>query len=231
MKAFLLAAGLGTRLRPLTNCIPKCMVPIDGQPLLDIWLDQLADAAVDEVLVNLHHLPDVVERHLARRAAPPATRTVHEPVLLGSAGTLASNRDWVEGEEFVLVCNADNLTDFYLRSLVEGHRAAGASATLTLFHAEHPSECGIVEIDEHGVMIGFREKPAQPTSDLANAGIYAFHPRVLDEIQGRPPLDIGYDLLPHLVGRAQTITIDGYFRDIGTPEAYERAQHEWRPRR
>ena len=89
MKAFLLAAGVGSRLRPITDTIPKCMVAIDGQPLLDIWLDAFDRAGVDEVLVNLHHLPDVVRRHLAARTGPPAVRTVIEPELLGSAGTLA----------------------------------------------------------------------------------------------------------------------------------------------
>ena len=88
MKAFLLAAGVGSRLRPITDTIPKCMVPIDGQPLLDIWLDAFDRAGVDEVLVNLHHLPDVVRRHLAARTGPPAVRTFFEPELLGSAGTL-----------------------------------------------------------------------------------------------------------------------------------------------
>ena len=90
---------------------------------------------VDEVLVNLHHLPDVVRRHLAARTAPPAVRMVFEPELLGSAGTLLANRQWVEGEEFFLACNADNLTDFDLRSLIDAHREHGAIATLTVFHS------------------------------------------------------------------------------------------------
>jgi mannose-1-phosphate guanylyltransferase len=88
MKAFLLAAGLGTRLRPITDYVPKCMVEIDGQPLLDIWLGALAKAGVQEVLVNTHHLAAQVEAHVARRSTPPVVRLSHEPVLLGSAGTL-----------------------------------------------------------------------------------------------------------------------------------------------
>ena len=83
MKAFLLAAGLGTRLRPITDTIPKCMVAIDGQPLLDIWLDAFDRAGVDEVLVNLHHLPEIVGHHVADRTGPPSVRLVFEPELLG----------------------------------------------------------------------------------------------------------------------------------------------------
>jgi mannose-1-phosphate guanylyltransferase len=226
VKAFLLAAGVGSRLQPVTDTTPKCMVPIDGRPMLDIWLDSLEQAGVDEVLVNIHHLPHVVRGHLDARAAPPVVHTVFEPELLGSAGTLAANRAWVGAEQMFLASYADNLTDFDLNLLVRAHQEGGAIATLTVFHSEWPSAGGVVELDGSGTVIGFAEKPADPVSDLVNAGIYAFHPSVLDKI-GDPPRDIGYDLLPLLVGRAVAIPVDGYFRDIGTLEAYHRAQREW----
>ena len=227
MKAFLLAAGVGSRLRPITDTIPKCMVPIDGRPMLDIWLDALDRAGVHEVLINLHHLPHVVRRHLDDRTGPPTVRTFFERELLGSAGTLKANRAWVDTEDMFLACYADNLTDFDLRSLVQAHKEHGALATLAVFHSEHPSTGGVVELDESGTVTGFAEKPSNPVSDLVNAGMYAFHPGVLDEIGGPPPRDIGYDLLPRLVGRAKAIPVEGYFRDIGTVEAYQRAQREW----
>ena len=138
------------------------------------------------MLVNLHHLPEVVSRHLAARTAPPSVRTFFEPELLGSAGTLLANREWVEDEEFFLACNADNLTDFDLRSLIDAHREHGPIATLAVFHSEHPSAGGVVELDASGRVIGFVEKPSEPVSDLTNAGMYAFHPSVLDEIKGAP---------------------------------------------
>ena len=227
MKAFLLAAGIGSRLRPITDVTPKCMLDIGGRPLLDIWLDAFDRAGVDEVLLNLHHLPDVVRRHLAAHEGPPAVRTFYEPELLGSAGTLAANRQWVDGEELFLACNADNLTDFDLRSLIDAHLRHGAIATLTVFHSPNPSAGGVVELDATGRVTGFVEKPSQPVSDLVNAGMYAFHPSLLDEITGAPPKDIGYDLLPRLVGRARAVLVEGYFRDIGTPEAYRLARKEW----
>ena len=227
MKAFLLAAGVGSRLRPITDTVPKCMVPIDGRPLLDIWLDAFDRAGVDEVLVNLHHLPEAVTRHLTARTAPPSVRTVFEPELLGSAGTLLANRTWVEGEELFLACNADNLTDFDLRSLIDAHREHGAIATLTVFRSENPSAGGVVELDASATVIGFAEKPNEPVSDLTNAGMYAFHPSVLDEIKDAPPADIGYDLLPRLVGQARAVLVEGYFRDVGTAEAYRQAREEW----
>jgi mannose-1-phosphate guanylyltransferase len=227
VKAFLLAAGIGSRLRPVTDTIPKCMVPIDNRPLLDIWLETLDRADVDEVLINLHHLPDVVREHVAARSGGPTVRLVLEAELLGSAGTLVANRDWVDGEELFLACNADNLTDFDLRDLISAHREAGAIATLTAIHSPNPSAGGVLELDDAGRVISFTEKPEAPTSDLVNAGMYAFTPRALDEIPRTPPADIGYHLLPLLVGRAIAVPVEGFFLDIGTPEAYHRAREEW----
>ncbi len=114
-----------------------------------------------------------------------------------------------------------------MRHLIDAHHAGGAIATLTAFHSENPSAGGVLEIDESDRMTGFAEKPPQPTSDLVNAGMYAFSPAVLDEIPQDPPVDIGYHLLPALVGRAQVVAVDSYFLDIGTPEAYRRARKEW----
>jgi mannose-1-phosphate guanylyltransferase len=203
------------------------MLVIDERPMLDIWLDAFDRAGVDEVLVNLHHLPDVVRQHVASRSGPPAVRTVFEPELLGSAGTLTANRQWVDSDEMFLACYADNLTDFDLRSLIAAHRGSGAVATLAVFHSERPSAGGVVELDTTGTVVGFEEKPSEPVSDLTNAGMYAFHPCVLDEIGGVPPVDIGYHLLPRLVGRAKAMQVNGYFRDVGTVDAYRRAREEW----
>jgi len=227
VKAFLLAAGIGSRLRPITDTTPKCMLPVGGRPLLDIWLDEFDRAGVDEVLINLHHLPDVVRDHIAARPAPPKVRTFFEPELLGSAGTLLANRQWVDGEEVFLACYADNLTDFDLRSLIDAHAEHNTIATLAVFHSPNPSAGGVIDLDLTGRVTGFVEKPAHPVSDLTNAGMYAFHPRVLDEIRDKLPCDIGYDLLPALVGRARAVLVEGYFRDIGTAEAYQRAREEW----
>ena len=231
MKAFLLAAGLGTRLRPLTDTVPKCLVTVGGVPLLDLWLEQLSAVGVTEVLVNLHHLAAQVEDHLGARPQPVTVRTAYEPTLLGSAGTLVQNRDLVAGEDLFLVVNADNLTDFDLRALVDAHRASDTIATLALFRTPHPSSCGIVELRD-GLVASFEEKPPNPQGNLANAGLYAFSPDVIDLVPTPLPRDIGLHLLPRLVGRARGLSIGGaWFADIGTPEALARARREWPQRR
>jgi mannose-1-phosphate guanylyltransferase len=230
VKAFLLAAGLGTRLRPITDSTPKCLLPVGGRPLLDIWLDALARAGVNEVLLNAHHLADQVQAYLTARVGAPAMQLVVEQELLGSAGTLRANRDFVRGEDMFLVINADNLTDFDLRVLIDAHRAGDAVATLSLFRAPDPTQVGVVEVNA-GIVVGFEEKPAHPRGDLANAGMYAFAPAVIDQITGPDPRDIGFHLLPKLIGRARAVALNGsYFIDIGTPEALRRARDDWESR-
>jgi len=229
MKMVLLAAGLGTRLRPLTDTTPKCLVPVGERALLDIWLDALADLGIDEVLVNTHHLADQVVAHVALRVGGPPVRLVHEETLRGSAGTLRAARPLLESDPWFLAVNSDNLTDYDLTDLIEAHASGSEMATLTAFHAPRPSDCGILEVDEAGRLVGFEEKPALPRSDLANAGLYAFSREVLDLIEGPDPRDIGTHLLPRLVGRARVLEIgDAYLRDIGTPEALAEARATWR---
>jgi mannose-1-phosphate guanylyltransferase len=228
MKAFLLAAGLGTRLRPLTDTVPKCLVRVGGRPLLDLWLDSFRAAGVDEVLVNLHHLPDQVRAHLASYRGHPRVRTSYEPTLLGSAGTLAAGRDFVGTDDIFLAVNGDDLTDFDLLRLVEAlEDAPTAHAAIAVFRAPEPTACGILEVED-GVMVSFEEKPAVPRGDQANAGLYAFRRSVLDLVPADIPVDIGTHLLPRLVGRAVAVPVgDAFLIDIGTPEALARADAEW----
>lgn len=230
MRAFLLAAGLGTRMGLLTESTPKCMLPIDDTPIIGIWLDALARAGVDEVLVNLHHLPRAVHRYVVIRAQPHIRIcTSYEPELLGSAGTLLANRDWIDGEDF-LVCYSDGLTDFPLADLIHEHQEHHQLATIATHRTQNPASSGILEVNADGIMTAFTEKPEHPVSDLAASGIYAFAPEVLDELPSPPPrpCDIGRDLLPRLTGRARAVPIPGYFRDIGTPERYRLARQEWK---
>ena len=229
MKAVLLAAGLGTRLRPLTDTVPKCLMPIGDRTLLDIWLDALALVDVDEVLVNTHHLAEQVAAHVASRTSGPPVRLLHEETLRGSAGTLRAAGDLLGQDPWFLAVNADNLTDYDLHRLVDAHTASGAVATLTAFHAPEPSQCGILEVGPEGRLVGFDEKPARPRGDLANAGLYAFGREVLDLVDQPEPCDIGTHLLPRLVGRAHVADIGpAYLRDIGTPAALAEARSTWR---
>jgi len=226
MKAFLLAAGKGTRLRPITYTTPKCLVPIRGRPLLDYWFDLLKLHGVDEVLINLHHLADKVEEYLRRRESHDSSIRIHrayERKLLGSAGTILENRDFVSGEESFLILYADNLTDINLTDFISFHGNHSMPVTLALFRAPNPSQCGIAELDGNGVIIGFEEKPPNPKGNLASAGIYAARQEIFDFIP-RGEADLARDVLTKLVGRMCGYIMKEHLIDVGTIENYRKAQ-------
>jgi mannose-1-phosphate guanylyltransferase len=222
VKAFVLAAGLGTRMGAVTRTTPKCLLPVAGRPLLGRWLDLLARAGVREALVNTHHLAEAVRAFVAAGPHPLEVTLVHEPALLGSAGTLRENRDFAAGEERFLVVYVDNASSVDLRTLVDAH-PAGTAATLGLFRVSDPQTRGIVELDASGTVVGFTEKPEHPKSNLAWAGLLVGSPELLAAIPDQTPCDLGHDVLPRLVGRMRGIEIEGYHRDVGTPESYRQA--------
>lgn len=224
-KALLLAAGLGTRLRPLTDTTPKCLVEIAGRPLLDYWFDALGQAGVHDVLINTHHLPGPVRRFLEQKNRQGfAVLESFEPALLGSAGTIAAHSGWADDAHDVLIIYADNLSDIDLAELLREHRRHGQPMTMLLFHAPDPRACGIASLDARQRIVGFEEKPAAPQSDLANAGVYAVTAAAWREIAAMTAFDIGFDVLPRFVGRMQGHLHNGYHRDIGTLAALDAAQ-------
>lgn len=226
-----MAAGLGTRLRPLTLAQPKCLVPIRGEPLLGYWLRLCRQHGVRELLINTHQFPEVVRAYLAGAARDLTLHVTFEPVLLGSAGTVRDNRWFVEGERAFFILYADNLTEANLPAMAAFHATHGGPLTMALFRAERPESCGIATLDSAGRVVAFVEKPTRPTSDLANAGIYVAGPDVLDLIPAKGPADFGYHVLPQLVGRMYGFILKGYHLDIGTPEHYARANATWPHRR
>lgn len=227
MKAFLLAAGHGTRLRPITDTIPKCLVPIKGVPLLQIWLEQCAVYGIEEVLINLHAHRDLVSNFLKGSGTRTKVTVSQEEVLLGSAGTLRAHRHWVESEPYFWVFYADVLNCVDLARMEQFHRGKDVTATIGVYRVPDPSRCGIVVQDEEHMVRGFVEKPAHPVSDMAFSGIMLASARFLDEIPDNDPVDIGFHVLPRLVGRMAAYKIDEYLIDVGTMENYRLAQQSW----
>jgi mannose-1-phosphate guanylyltransferase len=226
MNALLLAAGKGTRLRPITDYIPKCLVKVGGRPLLDTWLGDLSRVGFTHFLVNTHYLSEQVTSHLSDHPLGSSLRTVWEPELLGTAGTLFANSTFVE-ECTTLVAHADNYCSCDWLAFIEAHRNRPSAAMMTMmtFRTPTPQSCGIVELDENGLVADFHEKKANPPGDLANAAIYIIEPEVIRFMKSlNPPIsDISTELIPRLLGKIFAWHNNGTLIDIGTPESLDRA--------
>ena len=227
MKAFLLAAGNGTRLRPLTDGVPKCLLPIQGVPLLEIWLNNCRATGITDILVNTHAHADAIRQFAAEQNTGVRMRIVEEPELLGSAGTLAENREFVGGEESFFVLYADVLTNVDLRRMLAFHTQKLLPATLGIYQVPDPSRCGIVTMDENAVISNFIEKPLHPASNWAFAGVMVAGPAVFDFLPDQRPADLGLDVLPKMFGKMAAYVIDEYLLDIGTTANYHHAQQSW----
>jgi mannose-1-phosphate guanylyltransferase len=226
MKALLLAAGLGTRLRPLTDTIPKCLVPIKGQALLGIWLDRLSQAGIGPFLINTHYLAERVQAFVVASPHRDQVTLAHENELRGTAGTLIANLDFFEGQDGLLI-HADNycLADFHGFLQAHARRPSGCLMTMMTFRSETPASCGIVELDARGVVVGFHEKVANPPGNLANGAVYLLSAELCQTLASdlRAVVDFSTEVLQQLVGRIYTYETKEFFLDIGTPEAYELA--------
>jgi mannose-1-phosphate guanylyltransferase len=227
MKAFLLAAGEGTRLRPITDQVPKCLVPIRGVPMLQIWMEICRSTGIDEVMINLHSHAEIVRTWLEKNGNGNRIRLVEESTLLGSAGTVLANRDWLASDSCFWILYADVLTNANLKQMAKLHLARQPAATLGLYQVPDPSRCGVVSFDEQMIVREFVEKPARPTSRWAFSGVMIGTPKLLNQIPSRYPADLGFDVLPRLVGDTLAYPISEYLIDIGTLENYESAQVNW----
>jgi len=227
LRALLLAAGLGTRLRPITDSIPKCLVPIGGRPLLDYWLETLAAAEIGRVLVNTHHHAAQVDEFVHNSRYAHLVGTVHEQELLGTGGTLLRNRKFFRDGP-VLLIHADNLCICDFPAFVRSHsqRPAGTDMTMMTFTASEPETCGVVEIDTNGVVHAMHEKVKHPPGNLANAAVYIVEPSVFDFLAslGKSYIDFSLNVLPHYMGRIQAWHNGGFHMDIGTLQNLQRAQ-------
>jgi mannose-1-phosphate guanylyltransferase len=229
VRALLLAAGLGIRLRPLTNEWPKCLMPIGKRPLLEYWLQTLLAADIQDVLVNTHFHAHQVKAFLAREQFATWVKSVHETELLGTAGTLRSNVDFFRGHITLLV-HADNWCQCDFGAFVSYHlhqRPAHCLITMMTFDTDTPQSCGIVKTDDQGVVMAFHEKVANPPGKRANGAVYLLEPVVIEWLERHPDVvDFSTEVLPQFIGRIATWHNAGIHRDIGTLLALRAAQHD-----
>lgn len=227
MKAFLLAGGLGTRLRPLTDNTPKCLLPIQGTPILQIWFALCWKFGIEEVLINVHSHSHAVRKFVAEYKSSLKVRLFEEPVLLGSAGTILANREWVKRESSFWILYADVLTTTNLFEMLAFHNRRGQIATIGVYEVADPSRCGIVQLDGSGIVRNFVEKPRFPAGNLAFSGLMLGTPALLDAIPDISPADLGFHVLPQMIGLMAAHRIPDFLMDIGTLESYRAAQTAW----
>ena len=227
MKAVILAAGNGERLKPLTDTVPKCLVLVRGVPILGIWLELCRQNHINDVLINTHAHSEVVNRYLSDQGVNLRLTITYEEQLLGSAGTLQANRRWIMPDEAFWIFYGDVLSNVSLQPMLEFHKQHPSVATIGVYEVSNPSQCGIVCIDDDNTVQEFVEKPAESRGNLAFSGVMIGTPALLDAIPAQVPADLGFHVLPKLLGRMLAYKISEYLVDIGTPSAYQQAQLSW----
>ena len=232
--ALILAAGLGTRLRPLTNHWPKCLMPIGDRPLLEYWLQTLYLSGIKHVLVNLHYCSELVSEFLARPVFSAWVDSIYEPELHGTAGSLKKNLS-VFKDKTVLLIHADNWCQCDFSAFIEYHqsqRPKYCPITMMTFDTDSPESCGIVEVDEQGVVRSFHEKVTNPPGNKANGAVYLIEPEVLEWLVEQESVnDFSTEVLPNYIGRIATWHNHEILRDIGSAFSLSKAQADPKPER
>jgi mannose-1-phosphate guanylyltransferase/mannose-1-phosphate guanylyltransferase/phosphomannomutase len=210
-----LAAGLGTRLRPLTYEITKPMVPVLDRPVMEHIVELLGKHSFDQVIANLHYFPETIREYFGERISYH-----YEQELLGTAGGVRACREFF-GDQPFLVISGDALTDIDLGALAARHAEAGGIATLAVKQVADTREYGVVLHDRDGRVTGFQEKPGpdEALSDLGNCGIYMFDPTIFDYFPERPFADWAKDVFPALLENDVPFHIHQvreYWNDVGS---------------
>lgn len=227
MKVMIMAAGKGTRLRPITDLIPKPMAPIVNRPALYHIIRLLHRHGLTDIVMNLHHLPETISGYFGDGVGAGVRITYSfEPELLGTAGGVKNNEEFLGAGTF-MVMSGDALTDIDLTGLIAAHKRNGSIATLAVKEVDDPSLYGVVVTGDDGRVVGFQEKPSreQARSRLCNCGIYVFEPEIFDHIPAGQFDDFGSRLLPDFLKQRipfHAEAVAGYWSDVGNLEEYLR---------
>jgi NDP-sugar pyrophosphorylase family protein len=225
VKAMIMAAGLGTRLLPLTRLISKPMVPVLNRPVMEHILTLLARHGVTQLAANLHYQPDEIPEHFGDGSSfGVSLRYQFELELSGTAGGTALFREFLSDGTF-LVMSGDALTDADLISLIAHHRASGGLATIAVKRIADPSRYGVVITDADGRVTGFQEKPRpeEARSNLCSCGIYVLEPEVFRYIPSGRFVDFAQHVFPAFLADGVPFHVwdlDSYWSDIGNLDAY-----------
>jgi mannose-1-phosphate guanylyltransferase len=226
VKAVVLVGGEGTRLRPITETIPKPLVPLMDRASLDHVLDHLARHGVHEVVLSSSYLEGVFHAFIRDRHGDPSITWITETEPLGTGGAIVNALDDLGGDETFLALNGDILTDLDLTAMVARHRERGAAATIALTHVEDARPFGLVPTEPDGRVIEFREKPSELVPGDINAGTYVLEAAALGGWPRGENASIERDVFPRMIADGELVygfVSDAYWLDLGTPEQYLQA--------
>lgn len=233
MQAFLLAAGMGTRLGLIGQKTPKCLLQVGQRPLLDYWLEILCNQPqIDTVFINCFHLSEKIHQYVENSPYQSKISLRDEPALYGTGGSLKRLVLEMPPSDDLFVAHADNLCLFDFAAFLHAHttRPKESVATMMTFLTDSPESCGIVQLNEEGLVSSFFEKVKDPPGCLANGAVFLFSPQALAtlaDVKSEEPFEISRTLLPLLLGKMSTFMNTVYLRDIGTPQSLAAAEAEF----
>lgn len=230
LKAMVMAAGVGSRLDPLTQEIPKPLIPIANRPIMDIILERLAEYAITDVISNTHYLADKIIERYKKNSLNVNFNYVHEKELSGTAGGVKKCQHFFEEGEDFIVLSADGLTNVDLKKAIDSHKTSGAIVTMGIkkIAMKDIPNFGVVVINENHEVVEFQEKPTieEAKSDCINTGIYVFNYEIFNHIPADTFYDFARNVFPKLLEqklKINTFIVDEYWSDIGTIEQYQQS--------
>ena len=227
-RAVILTAGLDSRLRPLTDTTPSCLLPVAGRPLLEYWLEAVSRAGIRHVMINTHRRAEQIRHYVQtinRRGAMQLTEA-YEPTLLGSGRTISTNREFTNRADVIVLIYANSFSDVSLGDLLNYHLRHAEPISMLLCRAENTTAAGFAVLDKDNRVVAYGEEPPQTPCDLADAGVYVIDQAAYREIADWDLGDIRSDILPRWIGRMRGWPIDGVHVCIETCEAYEGVQQK-----
>ena len=233
LKAMVMAAGVGSRLDPLTQCVPKPLVPIANRPVMDILMEKFLELSITDVIANTHYLSDKIVEHYKNNEMGINFKHVYEETLSGTAGGVKKCQFFFdEGEDFV-VLSADGLSNADLQAGLKSHKKSGAIVSMGIkkIAMEEIPNFGVVVTDKKGFVTGFQEKPAikDAKSDKINTGIYIFNYEIFNYIPKDTFYDFAKNVFPDLLEKGikiNTFAVKEYWSDIGTIDQYLQSTHD-----
>lgn len=225
-KAMVMAAGVGSRLDPLTQCIPKPLVPVLNRPVMDILLEKLRKSGIKNVIANTYYLADKIHERYKNYSEPKIV-FLNEKELSGTAGGLKKCESFFYDCENFLVVSADGFHDVDLQKVMSLHEKSGCIATMAVVPVdmEEVSNYGVVVANDDGIVAEFQEKPpvSEAKSNCINTGIYVFNKRIFEFIPDNEKFDFAKNVFPLLLDSGEKINtckVYNYWSDIGTISQY-----------